>query len=330
MVLKKKLNEIKKFFQWYKGNIKKIVRLIVFLMLFFVWYFFTIYFLFVNHNTVKSMMYLLLFFLISFFVVLEFYRLWLKIFQFFFIIFGIVVSIMFWLENFKIFFSICIFHFGLIVFYYLLNYELNNRISFRTFSYFFSGRYVFTIFVIFSYSFLFLWMNNKFDLTCDNLQKTTDNFIDFASKPLKLWIKEVKNTKQKVSNFFSTDVWDVIVSTQVISLNKNIVEENKNKWFIKKLSEKYDKLQDMVKKAIDDNKIVNQWICSIVVEQIKQKMNNPVLILSVLFLLFLVIYPFIRWIFIIVSFLWWIIFEILYLFKLYKKEEWVKKIKQIL
>ena len=226
--------------------------------------------------------------------------------------------------------TILILHISIFVLSTWLNSETSQKRVFNAWSYFAVWWYMFTVFITLAYSLFILWGNTSFKLSCDSVQKASNDFIDFFANPLKMGLNEVKSTKDKVSDFFETDVKDFLHIGQNITLQwEKLLQQETDKNLAYVVADKFNSLQSMISKAMKDTSVVNTGICELFVEKIQEEYQKPIFQISVLILMVLLIIPFMRVAFWIVTLLALILFKILYRMKIYKIRKVPQEVEEI-
>lgn len=85
----------------------------------------------------------------------------------------------------------------------------------------------------------------------------------------------------------------------------------------------------IVENTLKDKSLVDKGICEYIYEQVKIRQSNPQFIVSTIVLLFAILYPFFRFLFYIVGFVWRLILLILKQMWIYKIESYYQKIEKI-
>lgn len=189
---------------------------------------------------------------------------------------------------------------GIVMLASYLQDESHNKIRFSSWWYFNVGWYIFTVFITIGYSCFVLWYFNKFPFTCADLSQASNSVIDFVAKPFKLGMDEAKDIKDNTMLFFNSDVQDL----KAIKIQKL----GKETTFIDKLWE-YKK--NFIDQALHDNTTVNRWICDYVLNAINTIYENPGFKTSVIVLMFLLLYGFVRIVFWVMTGIAFLIFKIL-------------------
>jgi hypothetical protein len=133
---------------------------------------------------------------------------------------------------------------------------------------------------------------------------------------LKLSADTVNKIKQSLLKFKETKVKDVIIWTwkDVINLSWTVLSWYETNWILGKIESLKYKFVD---KLLTDKKSVDKWICQYMIDAIKKRYNKPWFKLSVLVLLTLLLWPFLRFALFIIWIINFVIFKILNLLKVY-------------
>lgn len=191
---------------------------------------------------------------------------------------------------------------------------------FSAINYFSAGGYVFTMGITIAYSFVSIGLYNKFPLDCTELSNATNSVIEFVTKPLQLGRWQAQNIKENTASFFKSTIGDVINAGKTIDLQSNAPA---NAGFIQTIK---TRKENIINNTLKDNQELNKGICDFTLSIINEKMVSPGLQISVVVLIFLLIYPFMRLVFYIMSGIGFFLFEISYLSHLYKKTKIMKEI----
>jgi len=274
-------------------------------------------------------------FALIFFIFLHYFFIELKWYSVVYLIWIIVLSII--LELFFIWFSnilkvLALVSFNLWLIFLILNLDdqVNNRKIISSWWIFTSWVSLFSLFLALSYSFMFLAKYNKFNLNCDILYKSVSNFVDSLSKPLKLSAEEVNNLKNKILSFKQTKVRDIILWSGEINLPVKLLSWNAGKiqesWILWKLEKLKYRILDT---TLKDKRSVDQWVCNFLIKQIKERYNKPSFKFSVIILITLLLWPFLRFVLFIVGVINFIFFKILNLVGIYKFVKRVEEVEEI-
>ena len=194
--------------------------------------------------------------------------------------------------------------------------QVNNRKIISSWWIFTSWVGIFSLFVALSYSLNFIGTYRYFNLTCDDLYNATNKLILTLSEPLKLSADTVNKIKQSLLKFKEAKVKDVIIWTwkDVINLSWTVLSWYETNWILGKIESLKYKFVD---KLLTDKKSVDKWICQYMIDAIKKRYNKPWFKLSVLVLLTLLLWPFLRFALFIIWIINFVIFKILNLLKVY-------------
>jgi hypothetical protein len=106
-------------------------------------------------------------------------------------------------------------------------------------------------------------------------------------------------------------------------------ETHKNSWLGGILDSINTWKQNLVDQAISDNTQVNRWICDYVLAQINVIYQNPGFRTSVLVLMFLLLYGFVRIVFYVMAWIGYVIFKILFWTKAYRVKMVMKEVEDL-
>lgn len=274
--------------------------------------------LFEQFFALESMIYVLFFFLFFHFFYLEVRKLPIK----YLAIFMLVITVIQWFfigySHILLVASILSINVGIVYLARLLQGSSYDKISRDSTSYFTTGWYMFTVFITIAYNLFIIGYYEKFPFTCESLNTASNSVIDFVAKPFKLGLEEAKHMKENTELFFNSKVTDL----------KAIEIENgaKDTTFIGKLNE-YKKSR--VDQAIKDNTTVNMGICDYVLWEIVRIYEQPGFKASVIVLMFLLFYGFIRIEFWIMTGIAIILFRILYMLKVYRVKKVMKEVEEL-
>lgn len=181
---------------------------------------------------------------------------------------------------------------------------------------------MFTVFITVAYSLFIIGYYEKFPFTCESLSEASNSVIDYVTKPFKLGIDEAKSIKESTQNFFSSKISDVVSVSEGIDINTT------TEW--PKLLEKLNVYKaQLIDQTIEDNTKVNMGICDYVLWEINNIYSTPGVKVSLIALLFLLLYGFIRIEFWIMTGIAVIVFKILFKLKVYKTKIIIKEIEEL-
>ena len=218
-------------------------------------------------------------------------------------------------------------------------------VQFSSISYFLRWWYIFTLLITTTYSIALVWMFQKFPLTCEWLQAASDKLIEFVEKPFKLSV-------DKIWDWTDSDQWwllwqfeDSVISWENLDweeLADEVVEEAlikvrnteirvEDTWST--LSPIVAQFNDWKDSAVDQimwqQESYSVWMCDMLLEEINAKYNLKEFSLSVIVLIYLLLFGFVRVAIFIMSFIWFLVFKILYWLHLYKIEKVKKEVDEI-
>jgi len=292
---------------WLLTNVKFRIFFILALL------FYVLIFLKLSHSIqiLKSILFALIFFIFFHFLYFEIKHYKLRYTALILIILTIIERIIFWFWNIYTNLSILMINVAVFMLAFYLQWQSRDKRFFDSRSYFTTGWYMFTVFIAIAYSISLFGTYAQFPFTCQDLSTASNNVIDFVAKPFQLWIQEAKDLKNQTKVIFESKVKDV--------LNPNLITNQKNpSWMLGWISEKINNYKQTTLNTLKDKSTFNMWICDYTLQQLNVKYLNPALKFSVIFLIFLISYPFIRVTLRVMQLIWFLIFKILYRLKTYK------------
>lgn len=181
---------------------------------------------------------------------------------------------------------------------------------------------MFTVFITIAYSLFIVGYYEKFPFTCESLSAASNSVIDYFTKPFKLGINDAKDIKESTQNFFSSKLSDVV------SVSENIDIKTTSEWpkFLERLS--IYKTQ-FIDNTIENNTKVNMWICDYVLWEINTIYSTPGVKITLIVLLFLLLYGFIRIEFFIMTGIAIVLFKLLFKLHIYKTKTVAKEIEEL-
>lgn len=278
--------------------------------------------LFGQFFALESMIYVILFFLFFHFFYLEIRRLPIKYLAILMLTITITQWFFIWYSHLWLIGSIAAINMGIIYLARLLQWSSYEKTSWDSTSYFTTWWYMFTVFITIAYSCFIIGYYEKFPFTCEWLSEASNSVIDYVTKPFKLGIDEAKAIKESTQNFFSSKISDVVSVSEGIDINTT------TEWpkFLEKLNSYKSQLIDQ---TIQDNIKVNMGICDYVLGEINTIYNTPGVKVSLIALMFLLLYGFIRIEFRIMTGIGIILFRILYALKIYKTKKILKEVEEL-
>ncbi len=203
---------------------------------------------------------------------------------------------------------------------YYLQSETRDKIKFSSWAYFNVWWYIFTVFITVWYSLLLLGLYDKFPLTCEGLSNASDSVVNFFTRPVTEGAKKITASTQWFRN---TKVSDVAKIGSTVSLstststNKSLIQQI-NSW-----------KKNLIDQALADNTSVSMGICDYVLNQVNKIYNNPAFLTSVILLLFILLYSFVRIVFWVMAGLAFMIFKIFLWFRLYRVTKVMEEVERM-
>lgn len=296
----------------------------------------TIYLLFFKEELLASMIPLFIFFAFFHFAYLEIRH---RGFLWIFTIVGVasILEILFlWFGTWQIPITILIFNTAIVLLAMQLKWQSGEKRKFKARWYFAVWWYVFTIFMTVAYSLFLIWGKGNFDLSCSNIEETSHSFLETVMTPFQLWKKqiqligdwagEIKDTiKDSLDDFFTTDVGDVIGFTKKVE-----VEPVEDQTFWKKIAARFVQLKLNINNAVEEHLQVNLGICDLILNKIEKIYEHPAFQFTIVFLMFILLFPFVRITFWVVSLITLLVFKILYRLWVYKKYKIMEEVEEII
>lgn len=276
--------------------------------------------LFMKFLTIQSMIFVLSFFLFFHFFYLEIRKFPIK----YLLMIMLIVSIVEWLfigysHIFLVLSAWCI-NAGIVMLGYNLQGESHDKVNRDTIGYLNVGGYIFTVFITVGYSLFVLWYYAKFPFTCQDLSNASNRVINVFTSPV---AKGVEKVKTDTSAFFSTKVKDIAVIGQDISLQ---TQQSSFSTMVQKFNAFKKNLIDQ---TLKDNSTVNMGICDYLLGQINQIYENPAFKTSVILLMFLLLYGFVRIVFWVMTGIAFVMFKIMFALKAYRIHTEMKEVEDL-
>ena len=274
-----------------------------------------------SQNLLLSVLYAIFFFLVFHFACIELSRFPLRYF-----LYLLVLCTSAWLFTFSglttlLICAVLVLHAGIFMLAYNLRDESKNKIHFSTRGYFNVGGYIYTVFLTIGYSLVLLSFYKQFPFTCEDLSRVSNQGIDIVAQPLKLGMQQADALKKYSDNFFSSKIKDVI---DIKGLVGSAPIPNATDNPLVAMVNNYKKT--FIDQAITDNHTVNMGVCDYVLKAINEKYSDPRFLSSVVVLLFLLLYSFIRIIFYVVSFIGLMVFQVALWSGLYHREKAMQEV----
>lgn len=297
--------------------IKKLsIKIIITSVILLATYVLGIHSLFVQVSLLSAMAYMLVFFIALHFFYIEIYHHPEHYFAIIVISLGLIVSALFGHNSIQIILSIITLHLWIIIFAHYLRSELGNTLRFNALTYFAAGGYMFTVFITIGFGLALIWYYNSFPFTCQWLDAASSSVVDTVTKPLKLWLQEVSSLKNQAKIFFASKITDAFQLQQQLSTTPNPGAL----WWAS---------QQLITQAREENVSTSMGICDYLLAKVNDKFGKPEFRSSLTVLLFLLLYPFIRIVFWVMSLIGYIVFKILFLSKVYTVSTIQKDIQEI-
>ncbi len=233
-----------------------------------------------------------------------------------FIVFILILNLLI-LKIDNIFYVIWIIFFHIAILFLVIDIheEIYNRINISTRKIFNMWSRLFSMILSLVFALTFFWTYKTFDLTCDKFYSLLENTSNIAKHYLNIHFPKIKKDI-KVKDFF----WKI--------LNW----KNENQFNDIKLSYLVDPLfwKVMIANQIVENKkILDKKFCQIIIFNIKNKYTKPWFQFSVMFLMFMLFYPIIRFVIFLLSFVNYILFHFAIFLRIYKYKKIVDDVEII-
>ena len=276
--------------------------------------------LFGQSFVLSSMVYVMAFFIFFHFLYLEIRSLPIK-----YLLIGMFLLTVFeWIfigySHILLLLSLLTINMGIVYLARFLQGESHDKIRFSSWWYFNVGWYIFTVFITIGYSLFILWYYEKFPFSCEDLSNASGRVIGFFTNPLE---KSVEKIKTDTTNIFNTKVKDIAVIWTNISLQ---TEQSMYSTIIQKFN---TYKTNFIDQALKDNTAVNMGICDYVLGQMNKIYNNPAFKVSVILLMFLLLYGFVRIVFWVMTGIGFTIFKLLFALNTYQITKVMKEVEEL-
>jgi len=181
--------------------------------------------------------------------------------------------------------------------------ESHDKVKWNTIGYFNVGGYIFTVFITVGYSFFVLGYYAKFPFTCQDLSNASSRVINVFTNPVTAGVERIKTD---TSSFFTTKVKDIAIIGQDISLQG---KQSSSSIIVQKFN---TFKKNLIDQTLKDNSTVNMGICDYLLGQMNLIYENPAFKTSVILLMFLLFYGFVRIVFWVMTGIAFILFKILF------------------
>lgn len=296
--------------------VAKWIKIIVFGLLSMITYFWIFYYGFGPDFFWSSLLCVLLFFLSFHFFYLQIHKIPLLYLWGILLLLSVIERWSIWWSQYLLGISALVINTGIRMLAYYLQSETRDKIRFSSWAYFNVGWYIFTVFITVGYSLLLLWFYNRFPLSCQDLSNASDRVVHFFTAPITDGAKKIEvNT----STFWHTKIGDVAILGQDVSLQTNAPKNNS---FVGTIN---IRKKNLIDQALSNNSTVSMGICDYVLTELNKIYANPTFLTSVILLLFILLYSFVRIVFWVMTGLAFIIFKILLRLQLYRiKKTWAE------
>lgn len=291
----------------------------------------TVWRLFFQEQLLFSMIPLLIFFVMMHFVILELKHLKKRKIRVAAMILVVIESVLLWLQNWQVPITVAIFHLW-IVFLVGALYEASvGKRSFSWRAYFTAGAYIFSMFMTVSYSLFLIGGKGDFDLSCTHIQESSNSFVDtmmtpfsIGKKQVQLWGSGAVEVKQSLKNFFDSDVNDAV---EAVGKFEGIHVKEESLW--EKIISKFTAIKENIATTVDVNAKVSLGICDLILKRIEKLYEHPWFQFAIVFLMRLLLYPFVRVVFWVVTAVGFGLFELLYVLRVYKTKKVMKEVEEL-
>jgi len=205
---------------------------------------------------------------------------------------------------------------GVVYLAWFLQGESHDKIRWSTIGYLNVGGYIFTVFITIGYSLFVLGYYAKFPFTCQDLSDASSRVINFFTNPVTAGVTDT-------TSLFNTKVKDIAVIGQNISLQ---TQKSSYSTIIQKFN---TFKKNLIDQTLQDNSTVNMGICDYLLGQMNKIYENPAFKTSVILLMFLLLYGFIRIEFRIMTGIAFVIFKILFACKAYHIKKVLKEVEDL-
>ncbi len=334
MTASQKIIQMFKLFHSYSW-IKK-MRIIVMYLITILAYGVTIYLLFFQEEIIPSMVPLFVFFVFYHFAYLEIkhrqiWKIWVL-----FIIISLVEMLLLWFHTWQVPTSIIIFNTAIVILASSLKWASSGKRKFSAWWYFAVGGYIFTIFMTVAYSLFLIGWKWNFDLSCSNIEDTSNNFISTILTPFQIGKRQVQligdnawevktRIQTNLKDIFTTNVGDILWFSKRIE-----IATTPEPSFGEKISLSIQKLKSNINSAVEEKLKLSMSVCDLVLKKIEQAYEHPAFQFTIVLLMFVLLFPFVRIAFWIISVVALLIFELLYLLWVYKKQKILEEVEEIL
>jgi hypothetical protein len=276
--------------------------------------------LFWQFLAVESMIYVMILFLFFHFFYLEIRKLPIKYLGLFMFAITLLEFLFIGFSSILLAASMVTINFGVVYLGWLLQGWSYDKIKRDTWSYLNTWWYMFTVFITIGYSLFVLWYYAKFPFTCQDLSDASNRVINIFTRPVAAWVQKIKID---TTDLFNTKIKEVVTIGQNISLQ---TKQSTYSTMIQKFNA-YKK--NLIDQTLKDNTSVNMGICDYILIQLNTIYENPAFKTSVILLMFLIFYGFIRIVLWVMTGIAFVLFKILILSKAYHIKTVLKEVEDI-
>ncbi|MFA6256444.1 MAG: hypothetical protein WC606_04635 [Candidatus Absconditabacterales bacterium] len=276
--------------------------------------------LFLHFVVFTSMIYVLLFFIFFHFFYLEIRTLPIKYLLILIVFVSIVEGVFIGYSHIFLLLSVGCINAGIVMLAWYLQGESHDKIRFSSINYFNVGGYIFTVFITIGYSLFVLGYYAKFPFTCQDLSDASSRVINIFTRPVTAGMKKIKTD---TTALFNTKIKDIAVIGQSISLQ---TKQSNYSTIIQKFN---TFKKNLIDQTLKDNTTVNMGICDYLLGQMNKIYENPAFKTSVILLMFLLLYGFIRIVFWVMTGIAFVIFKLLFALKVYRIKTVLKEVEDL-
>lgn len=281
-----------------------------------------IVFLFHDHELILSLTAVFIFFIAFRFFYLELYKFHWKILLIVLMIGVLITGFLLTPQTTAMWIANIGFHFTIWLLWYNLYRQTEGKTFFDWISYFSSGGYLFTMALALVYSTIIVNFFSEFPMSCQELDAESQKAITAISKPFKISREKTEEMTNWAKTFFSSTFRDLSLGAK----NIEISSPNQENKLVKTISTRKDTI---ITKTLQENEKLNNTICDVTLEAINKKLQSPTIEFPVIILILFLIYPFLRIVVWVFSFVGLAIFELLYLLKVYAKQKETREVERI-
>ncbi len=309
-------------------NHKQKIRSYVFFLLVCISYFFSIFYLFWTHDILASIVCVFFLYVLFHFLSLD-YRNFKKIYAFLVILILIIFNlflffILSWDINIWLIVSVFMFNFSLFALFHSL-----DTIEFSSISYFLKWWYIFTLFITITYSIALIWMFRQFPFTCEWLRDASNKLVEFVEKPFVMPAKKIQDTVSWKKQKYQTEIVDEKVENIVMWFKWVQLFADSGSVFYPIVWKINVWKENTIDQIVSDQESYSQGMCNMLLAEINEKYRLKEFWFSAVVLTYLLLFGFVRLSFFIMSFIWFLVFKLLYLVWLYKIKKVKKEVNEI-